>query len=297
MKGKKGRKAVASPKRSQRKAELAERERAVEARERTAAERLAVAEARERAAEIRDRASNERDALANERDRRAAERDALANERDRQTTERDGRWPMVPVIARAGRSDRSGLGRNGTTSDVPVTDLPATNLSSAGEPAEDPALERARLEAELQRAHLDGLTGAYRREVGRLALRNEIERARRGDGRFVLAFVDVDGLKGVNDRDGHAAGDKVLRTLAATMRANLRSYDPIVRYGGDEFVCGVSSVETDEVRHRLNVIDQSLRHATGVGVTAGLAAMTGNETLEELTERADAALLEAKRSR
>ena len=292
MKGKKGRKAAASPKRSQRKAELAERERAVEARERAAGERAAVAEARERAAEIRDRASNERDALANERDRRAAERDALANERDRHATERDGRRPIVPVVTGAGHSDRSGLARNGTASDVPAPELPA-----ADEPAEDPALERARLEAQLQRAHLDGLTGAYRREVGRLALRNEIERARRGDGRFVLAFVDVDGLKGVNDRDGHAAGDKVLRTLAATMRANLRSYDPVVRYGGDEFVCGVSSVEADEVRHRLNVIDQSLRNATGVGVTAGLAAMTGNETLEELTERADAALLEAKRSR
>ena len=278
MKGKKGRKAAASPKRSQRKAELAERERAVEARERAAGERAAVAEARERAAEIRDRASNERDALANERDRHA--------------TERDGRRPIVPVVTGAGHSDRSGLGRNGTAPDVPAPELPA-----ADEPAEDPALERARLEAQLQRAHLDGLTGAYRREVGRLALRNEIERARRGDGRFVLAFVDVDGLKGVNDRDGHAAGDKVLRTLAATMRANLRSYDPVVRYGGDEFVCGVSSVEADEVRHRLNVIDQSLRNATGVGVTAGLAAMTGNETLEELTERADAALLEAKRSR
>jgi len=106
-----------------------------------------------------------------------------------------------------------------------------------------------------------------------------------------------DGLKGVNDRDGHAAGDRVLRTLAATMRANLRSYDPIVRYGGDEFVCGVASIDPSEVQHRIGVIDQSLRHATGVGITAGLASMIGNETLEELTERADAALLDAKRSR
>jgi diguanylate cyclase (GGDEF)-like protein len=158
-------------------------------------------------------------------------------------------------------------------------------------------LERARLEAELQRAHLDALTGAFRREVGRLALRNEIERARRADGKFIIAFVDVDGLKGVNDRDGHAAGDRVLRTLAATMRANLRSYDPIVRFGGDEFICGISSIAPEEVQHRIGVIDQSLRHATGVGITAGLASLTSNESLEELTARADAALLEAKRSR
>ena len=127
--------------------------------------------------------------------------------------------------------------------------------------------------------------------------RNEIERAKRADGKFVIAFVDVDGLKGVNDRDGHAAGDRVLRMLGATMRANLRSYDPIVRFGGDEFVCGIASVDPDEVKHRIGVIDQSLRHATGVGITAGLAALTSNESLDELTERADAALIEAKRNR
>jgi GGDEF domain-containing protein len=85
--------------------------------------------------------------------------------------------------------------------------------------------------------------------------------------------------------------------LGATMRANLRSYDPIVRFGGDEFVCGIASVDPDEVQHRIGVIDQSLRHATGVGITAGLAALTSNESLDELTERADAALLEAKRNR
>ena len=133
--------------------------------------------------------------------------------------------------------------------------------------------------------------------MGRLALRNEIERARRSDGKFVIAFIDVDGLKGVNDRDGHAAGDRILRTLAATMRANLRAYDPIVRFGGDEFICGISSVDPGEVQHRIGVIDQSLRNATGVGITAGLASLTSNESLDELTARADAALIEAKRNR
>ena len=133
--------------------------------------------------------------------------------------------------------------------------------------------------------------------MGRLALRNEIERARRSDGKFVIAFIDVDGLKGVNDREGHAAGDRVLRTLAATMRANLRSYDPIVRFGGDEFICGISSIDPAEVQHRIGVMDQSLRNATGVGITAGLATLTSNESLDELTARADAALIEAKRNR
>jgi diguanylate cyclase (GGDEF)-like protein len=233
-----------------------------EAREMAAAERDAAVEAREKAAA-------ERDAIANARDKAAAERDAIANRRDQVSVERDA---IVNARLAPGR-------------------VPAT------EDGEDPELERARLEAQLQRAHLDALTGAFRREMGRLALRNEIDRARRADGNFVMAFIDVDGLKGVNDREGHAAGDRILRTLVATMRANLRSYDPIVRFGGDEFVCGIGSIDPGEVQHRIGVIDQSLRHATGVGITAGLAALESNESLDELTARADAALIEAKRNR
>ncbi len=240
------------------------------------AERVEIAEVMFNAAitraatlEAREKAAAERDQIANRRDAAAAERDEIANGRHRSAGAR--------------------------------AELAATRRAHGGDGAADgpdeAALERSRLEAELQRAHLDALTGAFRREVGRLALRNEIERARRADGRFIIAFVDVDGLKGVNDRDGHASGDRVLRTLAATMRANLRSYDPIVRFGGDEFICGISSIGADEVQHRIGVIDQSLRHATGVGITAGLASLTSNESLEELTARADAALLEAKRSR
>ena len=239
----------------------AERVAAVEAMELAAAERVAAVAAREQAAASRV-------AVVAAREQAAAERDSIANTRDRTAAERAPN-PSSRLTARQDATADDG----------------------------DGALERARLEAELQRAHLDALTGAFRREMGRLALRNEIERARRSDGKFVIAFIDVDGLKGVNDREGHAAGDRVLRTLAATMRANLRSYDPIVRFGGDEFICGISSIDPAEVQHRIGVMDQSLRNATGVGITAGLATLTSNESLDELTARADAALIEAKRNR
>lgn len=251
----------------------AERLAAVDAQECAAAERAAAAEAREQAAasraavaEARERSAMEREALALQRDRVALERDSLANERERTAAERRTRPDAVA--------------------------LPVPGGASA-----DHELEIARLQAELERAHLDSLTGALRREIGRLTLHNEIERARRTDGRFVLAFVDVDDLKGINDREGHAAGDRVLRTLAATLRANLRTYDPVVRYGGDEFVCGVTGVNASELEHRMTLIDQSLRRATGVGISAGMATLLEGETLDEITARADAALLEAKRNR
>ena len=173
----------------------------------------------------------------------------------------------------------------------------AAERESAENDRADAARERARLEKALRGAALDDLTGLDRRKIGRLALTNEIDRARRGDGRFVVAFVDVDGLKGVNDRDGHAAGDHVLRTLAAILRSNLRSFDPIVRYGGDEFVCGLSGIDPESVERRFGTIDQALQDAVGVGITVGLASLLPNDTLDTLMSRADATLLDGKRRR
>lgn len=54
-----------------------------------------------------------------------------------------------------------------------------------------------------------------------------------------LAFIDVDNLKAKNDSLGHPAGDKLLRDTADSIRAHLRSYDLLIRFGGDEFLCGL----------------------------------------------------------
>ena len=170
----------------------------------------------------------------------------------------------------------------------------AADRDRAAQDRAEAALDRNRLETELNSAHLDDLTGAFRREVGALALGHEIDRARRADGRFILAFVDVDGMKMVNDRDGHAAGDRVLRTLVSTIRSHLRSFDPVVRYGGDEFVCGLGGVDIVEVERRFDAICWSLQAEVGVGIGVGLAALGPDDTLDQLTARADAALRVAK---
>jgi diguanylate cyclase (GGDEF)-like protein/PAS domain S-box-containing protein len=254
----------------------AERDTITAARARASAERHAVPAARDGAAteretiaEARDEAAAERETIAEARDEAAAERDTIAEVRDQAAAERD---------TIAGARDTAGR-------------------ESAANKGADDDRERARLEKALRDARLDDLTGLDRRGMGRLALTNEIDRARRGDGRFVVAFIDVDGLKGVNDRDGHAAGDHVLRTLAAAIRSNLRSFDPIVRYGGDEFVCGLSGVDPESVERRFGAIDQELQDAVGVGITVGLASLLPNDTLDKLISRADAALLDGKRRR
>jgi GGDEF domain-containing protein len=81
------------------------------------------------------------------------------------------------------------------------------------------------------------------------------------------------------------------------MRARLRSYDPIVRFGDDEFVCGIGGTDLGEVQDRFDQIDRSLYADTGVRISVGMAVLADDETLAQLTARADAALLDAKRAR
>jgi diguanylate cyclase (GGDEF)-like protein len=220
----------------------------------------------------------------------ASERDGMATRRDEIARRRDARTEAIDQALAA--------------SDAPLDEKlerlrarAAADRRKAAQDRNEAALERAELEAELTSAHLDDLTGAYRRETGTLALTHEIERARRDNGRFVIAFVDIDGMKRVNDRDGHAAGDKVLKTLVWHMRSNLRSFDPVVRYGGDEFIAGLGGIPIGEVARRFEEIDQSVRRDVGVGISVGLAELEPDETLDRLTARADAALLDAKTRR
>ena len=172
----------------------------------------------------------------------------------------------------------------------------AADRARAAKDREVAAEDRQHLLGELEQAHLDAL-GAYRRGMGEIALVNEIERARRSKDPLSLAYIDCDALKAVNDHDGHAAGDEWLRELVALLRSMLRPYDPVVRWGGDEFVCTISNVTLDDASRRFDGIRADLVAATGQGVTVGLAALEEKDSLETLLERADAALLEARQVR
>jgi diguanylate cyclase (GGDEF)-like protein len=238
--------------------------------------------------------------------RLASHADRAMNSGSRLTTGelRDANALDRDEIARLRDARAEALEQTIVASDAPLTeklkrlrDRAAADRRRAAQDRVAAARERARLESELHSAHLDELTGAYRREMGTLALNHEIERARRAEGRFVLAFVDVDGMKQVNDRQGHAAGDHVLQALVWLMRSNLRSFDPVVRYGGDEFVAGLGGMSIQEVERRFATIDGSVRDEVGVGISVGLAELEPEEPLERLTARADAALLEAKSRR
>lgn len=137
---------------------------------------------------------------------------------------------------------------------------------------------------------IDGLTGVHRREPGMLELARDVNKAQRTDSSFVLAFMDVDGLKTLNDSEGHAAGDQLLRHVVDTTRGAVREYDLILRYGGDEFLCGLLDLGLAEAQRRFEMVNASLAVTRGAHVTVGLAELAQGESLEELVARADAVM-------
>jgi diguanylate cyclase (GGDEF)-like protein len=112
------------------------------------------------------------------------------------------------------------------------------------------------------------------RSAALIDLQREMARARRSDGRLVLAFVDVDGLKAVNDVRGHADGDALLGDVAVALRTALRSYDLVVRYGGDEFLCALPGTDIEGARRRFEEVARRLtERAEAASVSVGLAAL------------------------
>lgn len=260
-------------------------------RARGALDRQAATMARAQVSSERDDQAKQRDDVAKKRDRVAEERDRVAEEHDREIKRRgeelDRADPRATraLEALAEMRDKAAAYRMQATAD----------RTRAARDRKAAAADREHLHSELEHAHLDDLTGAYRRGMGKIALVNEIDRARRAQGSLVLAYIDCDALKEVNNREGHAAGDALLRELVALLRSKLRPYDPVVRWGGDEFVCTISDADLENARRRFEEIRVALAGAKGAAVTAGLAALEDGDTLETLIERADASLLESRR--
>jgi diguanylate cyclase (GGDEF)-like protein len=266
-------------------------DRSAAARERTTQDRDAVSALRDEGAEARLQTADDRDKAAARRDRGAEARDALARLHDQQS---DADASPDDIVLRAER-DRARAAADRVKA--------ANDRARAAADREDAARERAealqhRNESadDLRRATTDELTGARTRTFGLDEITRELERAHRTGGRLVLAFVDVDGLKQVNDTQGHLAGDVLLRLVGETIRANVRPYDLIVRYGGDELVCAMPNLSALEARTRFQMIAAALTAVSpDHSITFGLAAAEPAESLQELLARADTDLLEARR--
>lgn len=160
------------------------------------------------------------------------------------------------------------------------------------------ALEQIR-----QQATHDELTGLPNRRHMLELMRHEVMRAQRGKMQPLLAQLDVDHFKVVNDTYGHAVGDLALQSFAHTARQALRQGDILSRWGGEEFVlmlCDTPRPEADALLERLRMQVSQPRTvrpelpALRITVSIGVACVGAGERLEAALERADIALYAAK---
>jgi diguanylate cyclase (GGDEF)-like protein len=167
------------------------------------------------------------------------------------------------------------------------------------------AAARARV-AELEAtADVDPLTAVFNRRGFERELRRTLSYVNRYGPSAALVYLDLDGFKPVNDRFGHAAGDAVLKAVAATLVAHVRASDLVARLGGDEFAvilwnvaapvaaAKAAALEAAIVARSVGFADATL----AVGASVGVAMIGPNDTQADVLARADAAMYARKQER
>jgi len=178
------------------------------------------------------------------------------------------------------------------------------------------AAEVERLAAELQASHtritelearidVDPLTETLNRRGFERELTRSLAYVKRYAVSAALVYLDLDDFKPVNDRHGHAAGDAVLKAIAATLVRHVRASDVVARIGGDEFVVLLWNVTDADAAAKASALEAAV-YATPVrwgastlvvGASAGLSIIGPLDTSAEVLARADAAMYARKMER
>ncbi|NNM00752.1 MAG: GGDEF domain-containing protein, partial [Gammaproteobacteria bacterium] len=163
---------------------------------------------------------------------------------------------------------------------------------------------RQSLEAEHRKAYLDALTGVPNRLALEERMKLEFEKVRRYNHGLIIAVIDIDHFKKVNDNFGHKAGDKVLSYIASMCNKRLRASDFFARYGGEEFVALFPETSMENAHALCEQLRQKVedtnvgyrRKRVPVTVSLGLYKVDRNDTPDRAFERADRALYKAKQA-
>jgi diguanylate cyclase (GGDEF)-like protein/putative nucleotidyltransferase with HDIG domain len=163
------------------------------------------------------------------------------------------------------------------------------------------AVNHARAESN---AHTDALTGLPNGRSLHLRFEEEVARAQRTGRPFQLIMLDLDDFKLVNDTFGHSLGDRMLREVAGLVQSQLREYDFLARYAGDEFIAIVPDVAAEHVEELRERIERTVSNFSievrgqgraRVGISVGWAVYgSDGETLDQLVIAADEAMYRAK---
>ena len=163
---------------------------------------------------------------------------------------------------------------------------------------------REDLEQTQARVLVDPLTGVLNRSGYIETIAKHFARWRRYGGALSLAVIDLDLFKKINDNYGHAAGDKVLSTVAANLGDRIRASDILCRYGGEEFVLILPETTGDDALVLVNDLRTHVESCgfrykdTPVPVTlsGGVAQFHRSDSIDNVFERADQAMYQAKRN-
>jgi diguanylate cyclase (GGDEF)-like protein len=149
----------------------------------------------------------------------------------------------------------------------------------------------------------DELTGLLNMRAFNLMLDNELVRAKRYRDPFTVIMVDVDGLKGINDRHGHTAGTRLIRSVSETLKNTVRRSDVVARYGGDEFVIlmhrtndETASLCAERIRTAVNNTAFDV-DGHRISATASIGIASFPDTVDEpdkVLDKADLALYRSK---
>ena len=169
----------------------------------------------------------------------------------------------------------------------------------------DMELLRKELAQVREESYIDALTGIANRKAFDVALDDAVQKTRSDKSTFSLLIADVDHFKQVNDNYGHLIGDKVLRFVASTLKWCVKGKDFVARFGGEEFaiillntgVTGAYSV-AEQIRraiHAGKIKDMSSQKMLDqISISIGIAQYDSNDRANELLQRADQALYQAK---
>ena len=150
-------------------------------------------------------------------------------------------------------------------------------------------------------ADVDTVTGARSRRWGEAHLRRVFARAAHDAGAPVVALIDLDRFKAVNDTYGHVAGDRTLRAVARALDESLRTGDWAARWGGDEFLVVIDAQIEDalDALERIRAVVARLdvpAAAAGLSISVGVTSAGRGDTIEDALDRADRALYAVKAS-